>query len=93
MEPFDFLTVQWFKRAHVYVGSRGPLFRYRFAMDSGAKTVTASAYTRVCFELAEDVTTETFPWDEAGVEQLKAWLGEQYVQKTADPLAPPIESQ
>lgn len=80
-ERFQELTPRWFHRAHVYVGSIGPCFhdfRYRFAQDAKASTITASVYTNKCFELAEDVETQEFPWDEAGVEALKQWLDQHY---------------
>ena len=33
---------------------------------------------RYCFEAANDVQQQDFPWDDQGVEQLKAWLQERY---------------
>ena len=81
MHPqFENLTPQWFKRAFVYTGSIGD-FRYRFATetnDSGERLIHASVYTMLCFEKARDVRTETFPWDEAGVTALKAWVDGKY---------------
>ncbi len=82
-ERFQQLTPRWFHRAHVYVGSIGPCFhdfRYRFAQDDKAQTITASTYTDKCFELAQDVETREFPWTEEGVEELKLWLDEKYRQ-------------
>ena len=82
MHPsFEQLTPRWFHRAHVYVGSIGPCFhdfRYRFAQDPKAGTITASVYSEKCFELAEDVETREFPWTDEGVEELKQWLDAAY---------------
>ena len=82
MHPqFQPLTVQWFKRAFVYTGSIGE-FRYRFATDtdseSGAKVIHAAAYTTLCYEKAQDVKSQTFPWDEGGVAALKEWIDAQH---------------
>jgi hypothetical protein len=82
MHPqFQPLTVQWFKRAFIYTGSIGD-FRYRFATDTdsqtGEKVIHASVYTALCFEKARDVQTQTFPWDEGGVEALKVWVDSKY---------------
>lgn len=74
---FDFLTPHWLNRAHVYHGEQDAM-RYRFRMDAREKTVEASAYTKVCYEAAEDVVTETFPWDEEGVAALRCWMQAQY---------------
>lgn len=74
---FDFLTPHWLQRAHVYHGEQDGV-RYRFCMDGKEKTVEASVYTKVCFEKAEDVVTETFPWDEEGVAALRIWMQAQY---------------
>lgn len=74
---FDFLTPHWLNRAHVYHGEQDAL-RYRFRMDGKEKTVEASVYTKVCFEKAADVVTETFPWDEEGITALRAWMQQQY---------------
>jgi len=78
MHPqFERLTPQWFKRANVYTGSIGD-FRYRFAANQKEKTLCAAVYSTYCYEAARDVTEETFPWDEAGVQQLQAWVQAKY---------------
>ena len=80
---FKNLTLRWFQRAHVYVGSIGPCFhdfRFRFVQDEKESRITASVYSDVCFELATDVETREFPWTEEGVEDLKQWLEEKYQQ-------------
>ncbi len=72
---FEFLTLDFFTRASVFPGSLGT-FRYRFQRTGwmGDGQLQAWVYENVCFELAEDVETETFPWTEEGVAALKAWL-------------------
>ncbi|MGM9662117.1 MAG: hypothetical protein ACI3WR_03390 [Oscillospiraceae bacterium] len=81
-EQFAFLTPHWLGRAHIYHGEQGPM-RYRFKMDDKEKTVEAATYTEVCFEKAKDVESRTFSWDEAGVAELRRWLGAQYEAITA----------
>lgn len=78
MHPdFAVLTPQWFKRAFVYTGSIGD-FRYRFATDASAGLLHAAVYTVYCYEVANDVVQQDFPWDEEGVKQMQSWLQEQY---------------
>ncbi len=77
MHPqFQDFTPQWFRRAHVYTGSIGD-FRYRFA-QVGEEALKASVYSRVCYELADDVEEETFPWTDEGVKALQAWVQGKY---------------
>lgn len=78
---FACITPNWLNRAYVYNGSIGKPFhdfRYRLEQNEKEKTIRASAYADVCYELAENVQTETFSWDDEGVEKLKAWLQERY---------------
>lgn len=80
-ECFARLTPNWLQRAFVYTGSIGrPFhdFRYRLAQDAAERVIHAAAYSKCCYELAEDRLEKDFPWDEAGVEDLKRWLDEQY---------------
>ena len=77
MHPqFQDFTVQWFKRAHIYTGSIGD-FRYRFAQQ-GEEALKASVYSKVCYEVADDVEEETFPWTEEGVKALQQWVQGKY---------------
>lgn len=82
MEPFfQQLTPRWFQRAHVYTGSIGPCFhdfRFRFVQDEKEQQITASLYRDKCFEAAEHVETQQFPWTEEGVESLKQWLEDAF---------------
>lgn len=80
-EQFARLTAKWLERAHVYNGSIGGIFhdfRYRLEQNDTARCIRAAAYSKVCYELADDRAEREFPWDEAGVEALKAWLQERY---------------
>ena len=77
MHPqFQPLTPQWFKRAYIYTGSIGD-FRYRFAHDN-EETLHVSVYSKVCFELADDVVSRDFPWTDEGVAALQQWVQERY---------------
>ena len=81
LEYFSRLTPNWLHRAFVYTGSVGPFqkdFRFRLAQDEENHLVHAAVYSKVCFELADDIVQQDFPWDEPGVEALKQWLQEQY---------------
>jgi len=78
MHPqFSDLTPRWFKRAFVYTGSIGD-FRYRYATDKDKNEISVSVYTVYCFEVAQDVKTEVFSWDDTGVEALKQWVDQEY---------------
>lgn len=83
---FDFLTLEFFTRASVFPGSLGT-FRYRFRRDGwiGDGQIQVWVYENVCFELAKDVETETFPWTEEGVEALRQWLRQKVRERGAEP--------
>lgn len=84
MHPnFSQLTPRWFKRAFVYTGNIDD-FRYRFEMDKDNGLLHTAVYTVYCFEVAKDVQQQDFPWDDQGVEQLKAWLQERYEHYTRE---------
>ena len=74
---FDYLTPRWLGRAHIYHGELDAM-RYRFAMDGKEKVIHAARYSKLCFELANDVEQQDFPWDEAGAAALGQWLQEGY---------------
>ena len=77
MHPqFAELTPRWFKRAFVYTGSIGD-FRYRFDMGKEKGILHTAVYSVYCYEVAQDRQERDFPWDEAGVEELKQWLQER----------------
>ncbi len=74
MHPqFAQLTPNWFYRAFVYTGSIGE-FRYRYFHEKGGDFIRASVYSRICFELAGDVVSREFPWDDEGVQALQQWM-------------------
>ena len=83
---FDFLNMNFFTKASVYPGSIGT-FRYRFQrtgwMEDGSTQVWV--YENTSFELAQDVETETFPWTEEGVEQIRAWLEQKLAERGTEP--------
>lgn len=83
---FDFLSMDFFTRASVFPGSLGS-FRYRFQRSGwmGDGQIQAWVYENVCFELAEDVETEAFPWTEEGVSALRGWLGQKLAERGAEP--------
>ena len=83
---FDFLNMSFFTKASVYPGSLGT-FRYRFQrtgwMEDGS--IQVCVYENTSFELAQDVETETFPWTEEGVEQVRAWLEQKLAERGTEP--------
>ncbi len=83
---FDFLTMEFFTRAAVFPGSLGT-FRYRFRRTGwmGEGEIQAWVYENVCFELAKDAETETFPWTEEGVAALKSWLLQKLAERGTEP--------
>ena len=93
---FDFLTRDFFTRASVFPGSLGT-FRYRFQRTGwvGDGQIQAWVYENVCFELAKNVETETFPWTGEGVSALKDWLGQKLTERGAEPYRipyPPVKA-
>ncbi len=77
MHPqFQDLTPHWFKRAYNYTGSIGD-FRYRFTHDD-SKTIHAAVYSKVCYEMADDVVEQDFPWTDQGVRDLQQWVQAHY---------------
>ena len=83
---FDFLTLDFFTRAAVFPGSLGT-FRYRFQRTGwmGDGEIQAWVYENVCFELAKNTETETFPLTEEGVAALKAWLSQKLAERGTEP--------
>ena len=90
---FSFLSVAFFTKAEIYPGSLGT-FRYRFQRFSWPgkedARIQAWVYENICFELAREVRTETFPWTPEGVERLRAWLTEQARERGAEPYRIPF---
>ena len=81
LDCFAQITPTWLNRAYLYNGSYGPLFhdfRYRLEMDAKERKVTATTYSKACYEAADDRETETFDWTDEGVEAMKDWLQAQY---------------
>lgn len=81
LDCFAQITPNWLNRAYLYNGSYGPLFhdfRYRLEMNGKEKKVTASAYSKACYEATEDRETEVFDWTDEGVEAMKNWLQARY---------------
>ena len=83
---FDFLNMSFFTKASVYPGSIGT-FRYRFQRTGwmGDGSIQGWVYENISFELAQDVETETFPWTEEGVEQIRDWLERKLAERGTEP--------
>ena len=85
-DPFAFLTLTVPKRAPVFPGSVGT-FRYRLVRSGKENegTIEASVYENICFEKAQNIETQTFPWSEDGMTQIRAWLAEKLRERGAQP--------
>lgn len=82
---FEEMDERWFHRAFVYTGSvtdreKGLDFRYRCEQVKGedGDALKASTYSTLCYELAQDVEEQTFPWTAEGVAALREWYQAQY---------------
>ena len=83
---FAFVTPDFFAYADLYPGSLGT-FRYRF-QRSGKRNegqIQAWVYENVCFELAKEVETETFPWTEEGMAAMRSWLLQKLEERGTEP--------
>lgn len=91
---FDFLNMSFFTKASVYPGSLGT-FRYRFQRTGWMKdgSIQVWVYENTSFELAQDVETETFPWTEEGVEQIRVWLEQKLTERGTEPYRIPYPPQ
>lgn len=85
-DPFAFLTLTVPKRAPVFPGSVGT-FRYRLVRSGRENdgTIEASVYENICFEKAQNIETQTFPWSEDGMAQIRAWLAEKLRERGTQP--------
>lgn len=85
-DPFAFLTLTVPKRAPVFPGSVGT-FRYRLVRSGKENegTIEASVYENICFEKAQNIETQIFPWSEDGMAQIRAWLAEKLRERGAQP--------
>ena len=85
---FEFLDMNFFTRASVFPGSLGT-FRYRFQrtgwLNKPDSTIQAWVYENTSFELAQEVETETFPWTEEGVGQIRTWLEQKLAERGSEP--------
>ena len=91
---FDFLHMSFFPKASLYPGSLGT-FRYRFQRTGwmGDGSIQAWVYENTSFELAQNVETETFPWTEEGVEQIRVWLEQKLTERGTEPYRIPYPPQ
>ena len=83
---FDFLTLNFLQKAEVYPGSLGT-FRYRLKREGKANngSIQAWVYENICFEKAQDIETETFPWTPEGMEALRNWLEQKLEERGSQP--------
>ena len=90
----EFLNMSFFTKASVYPGSLGT-FRYRFQRTGwmGDGSIQAWVYENTSFELAQNVETETFPWTEEGVEQIRVWLEQKLTERGTEPYRIPYPPQ
>lgn len=84
-DPFAFLTLDFLKKSEIFPGSLGT-FRYRFQRMGKVNdgTVQAWVYENICFEKAQHIETETFPWTEEGMASLRSWLNERLRERGSE---------
>lgn len=84
-DPFAFLTLNFLKKSEIFPGSLGT-FRYRFQRTGKVNdgTVQAWVYENICFEKAQHIETETFPWTEEGMASLRSWLNERLRERGSE---------
>ena len=84
-DPFAFLTLNFLKKSEIFPGSLGT-FRYRFQRMGKVNdgTVQAWVYENICFEKAQHIETETFPWTEEGMASLRSWLNERLRERGSE---------
>lgn len=91
LKCFEVMNERWFHRAFVYTGSvtereKDLDFRYRCEQTKGeddAPMIKASTYSMLCYEKAQDVEEQTFPWTEEGTAALREWFQAQYERYAA----------
>ena len=49
------------------------------------RVLTVWVYENTSFELAKNVESQTFPWTEEGVEQIKVWLEQKLEERGSQP--------
>lgn len=95
-QHFEFLDMNFFTRASVFPGSLGT-FRYRFKrtgwLNKPDSEIQVWVYENTSFELAQEIETETFPWTEEGVEQIKAWLEQKLKERGTEPYRIPYPAK
>ena len=84
-DPFAFLTLNFLKKSEIFPGSLGT-FRYRFQRTGKVNdgTVQAWVYENICFEKAQHIETETFPWTEEGMASLRSWQIERLRERGSE---------
>lgn len=81
-DRFAELTMNFFQKAEIFPGNVGK-FRFRFKRTGkmGSGELEFWVYEDICFELAKDIETATFPWTEEGVADLHKWLNQKYEER------------
>lgn len=73
---FDLCGLSYYESGNVYTGSEGD-FCYKVSTREGNLHICLwrGPY---CFDKSEIIREQEFPMDEAGFEQLGAWIAQQY---------------
>ena len=61
--------------------------------DQAGAAIQGWVYENPRFELAQNVETETFPWTEEGVEQIRVWLEQKLTERGTEPYRIPYPPQ
>lgn len=77
------LSMHELRVTSVYTGSIGD-FRYRFHMEFDSNEVEVAAYTKWCYEKADDAESAVFTIENDDLSALKEWLNAQYYRRFPD---------
>lgn len=85
-DPFAFLTLNFLKKSEIF--SRLPRhLPLPLPADGKGEPMAPSqawVYENICFEKAQHIETETFPWTEEGMASLRSWLNERLRERGSE---------
>ncbi len=74
---FDRPTWDMIRFNNIYTASRKD-FRWRYCPNIEENTITASVYTVMSFEYADDVRSKDFPLTEEGLKEANEWIESKF---------------
>ena len=81
MRPLEFDRPTWDMlkpfSENIYTASRKD-FRWRYNPLKAEDKITVSVYTTLCYECANDVQEQDFPYSEEGLQQANEWIAAKF---------------